>query len=203
MEAILERCGARLTDGHFLLTSGRHSDRFYLLSLVLQHPQAVRFLAACLAAKARNVLDLAGLDAVVGPAMGGVLLAHELAAELGVRSLYAEKENGGMRLRRGFRVQSEESRPGGAEETTPSPRGGRVLVAEDALTTGGSVAKTMDAVRAEAGEVLGVTVVVHRGRKDPHLGAPLLSLLEDPASDWAPKECPLCARGVPLTQPKR
>lgn len=187
--SILEGYGARLADGHFLLTSGRHSDRFYLLPKALEYPPAVRFLGACLAARARATLDLdaGALDAVVGPAMGGVLLAHEVAAALSVRSLYAEKEpDGSMRLRRGFRV-----RPGGS-----------VLIVEDAITTGGSVAKTMSAVRDQEGVPIAVLAVVHRSRTDPGLGVPLLSLLHDPVPDWAPESCPLCEAGRPLTRPK-
>lgn len=185
--SLLEGYGGRLGSGHFLLTSGRHSDRFYLLPQVLQHPPAVRFLAGCLAARARAQLDLRDLDAVVGPAMGGVLLAHEVASALGVRSLYAEKEpDGSMRLRRGFRV-----RPGG-----------RVLVVEDAITTGGSVTKTMAAVGAQDGTPIAVLAVIHRSDVDPDLGVPLLSLLRDAVSDWPPDACPLCAKGLPLTRPK-
>lgn len=187
MQAVLERCGARLTDGHFLLTSGRHSDRFYLLPLVLQHPKAVRFLARCLASQARSQLDLTGLYAVVGPAMGGVLLAHELALALDVRALYAEKEpDGTMRLKRGFRL----------------PSHARVLVAEDAVTTGGSVQKTITAIQDQDGDALAAMAVVHRSAAAPDLGIQLFTLLHDPVSDWAPQDCPLCAAGRPLTRPK-
>ena len=186
---VLTRCGALLTGGHFLLTSGRHSDRFYLLPLVLQYPEAVRYLAAALARRLLGSVDLTGLDAVVGPAMGGVLLAHELAAQLGVRSMYAEKEpDGSMRLRRGFRL----------------PPGGRAVVVEDAVTTGGSVAKTIAAVTAQGATVAAVAAVVHRGRVQPAFSVSFLPLLDDPAPDWAAgADCPLFAGGVALTRPKQ
>lgn len=128
------------------------------------------------------------MGAVVGPAMGGVLLAHAVARVLKARSLFAEKDDGGaMRLKRGFRLEPGEP----------------VVVVEDAVTTGGSVRKTMDAVAAAGGRVVAVGAVVDRSGGGVDFGVPFVALLSRPVAAYPPDRCPLCRQGVPLVAPKQ
>lgn len=198
---LLEETGAH-QHGHFRLTTGLHSDEFFLLARAFQYPEVLERLGAALAARLGRVLPATGggpagragrvglwpVGAVVGPAMGGVLLAHAVARVLGGRSLFAEKEaDGSMRLKRGFRLAPGEP----------------VVVVEDAVTTGGSVRKTMEAVAAAGGRVVAVGAVVDRSGDKADFGVPFVSLLSRSVATFTPEECPLCQRGVPLVEPKR
>lgn len=185
LQALLRDVGA-LREGHFLLTSGRHSDRFFLLARLFEHPEAGERVARLLADAVRRRPGLAPVSTVVGPAMGGVLLAYDLARQLGARAMFAEKSEDGMRLRRGFRL-----RPGE-----------RVLVAEDAVTTGGSAARAVEAARAQGAFVVAVAAVVRRGRHQPAFTVPLVALCEDDAVDWTAADCPLCRGGSQVLAPK-
>ncbi len=173
-----------LRQGHFLLTSGRHSDRFMLLSQLFQHPAAGQEFAAALAAK----LPWPEIDVVIGPAMGGVILAYEVARALeGPLAIYAEKTEGdAMALKRGFTL-----RPGE-----------RVLVVEDAISTGGSINKVIQLVRQSDAELVGAAALVDRtgGRID--LGVPFVSLISLTVDSYEPTDCPLCQAGLPLVKPK-
>jgi len=172
-----------IREGHFLLTSGRHSPIFLQCSQVLQYPRKTELLAADLAARHRD----RGIQVVLGPAMGGVILAYEVARQLGARALYLEKgPEGGMLLRRGFKI---------------SP-GERVLVVEDAITTGGSVLKTIEAIRPLGVEIVGVGALVDRSGGGVDLGYPLSALLTLEIPSHAPEDCPQCRAGVPLERPK-
>lgn len=183
---LLVEVGA-LRQGHFLLTSGRHSDRFFLLARLFERPRAGGAVATALAWSVGEA-GLGQVGAVVGPAVGGVILAYDVARALGARALYAEKEeDGSMRLRRGFRLDA----------------GERVLVVEDALTTGGSVAKARSAVLAQGAMVVGVAAVVRRGNHALAFDDTVVSLVEDDALDWTAQACPLCRAGVDLTRPKQ
>jgi orotate phosphoribosyltransferase len=184
VRGLLVEVGA-LREGHFRLTSGRHSDRFFLLARLFEHPKEGERVARLLALALRGQGSLP-ISTVVGPAMGGVLLAYDLARQLGARAMFAEKSEEGMRLRRGFQLAP----------------GERVLVAEDALTTGGSVARTIEAVAAQGADVLAVATVVRRGSHEPAFTAPLVALLEDDAVDWPAEACPLCAAGSTAVAPK-
>lgn len=172
-----------LLEGHFKLTSGRHSPIFLQCSQVLQHPAHAERLGQALAKRFANF----GATTVVGPAMGGVLLAHETARALGVRSIYAEKEDGHMTFRRGFTI-------------TP---GERIIVIEDAITTGGSAMDVVGLLRAAGAEVVGIGCLVDRTGGKLDLGLPLQSLLKLEVPSYDPQDCPLCAAGKPLTEPKR
>ena len=198
---LLERTGAHQV-GHFRLTTGLHSDEFFLLARAFQYPEVLERLGADLAARLRRVLPPgeppgaaggasgpgAPVGAVVGPAMGGVLLAHAVARVLGARSLFAEKEpDGSMRLKRGFRLAPGEP----------------VVVVEDVVTTGSSVRKTLEAVAAAGGRVVAVGAVVDRSGGRVHFGVPMVALLTRAAAAFRPEACPLCARGVPLVAPKQ
>ncbi|MCL6611241.1 MAG: orotate phosphoribosyltransferase [Peptococcaceae bacterium] len=177
---IFQKTGAML-DGHFLLTSGRHSDRYFQCALVLQHPRYCGALCRELASRFAGE----GITAVVGPAMGGIVMSYEVARRLSARSLFAERENGKMALRRGFKIKA----------------GERVLVVEDVITTGGSVKEVIDLVREAGGEVAGAAVLVDRSGGRAGLGVRTESLLEIPAESYSPDQCPLCRQGLPFVKP--
>lgn len=170
-----------LLDGHFLLTSGKHSAQYMQCAQVLQYPDRAALLAEGLAAAFQHM----DIQTVIGPAMGGILVAHEAAKALGVRALFTERENGIMRLRRGF---------------TLSP-GERVLVVEDVITTGGSVREVLSVVR-EAGAVpVGVGVLVDRSGGAVDFGLPQSSIIQLNIQAFETSECPLCAQGIPAVKP--
>lgn len=170
-----------MLEGHFLLTSGRHSDRYLQCALVLQEPKTVELLAQELAAKIAEK----NIDIVIGPALGGVTLAYEMARQLKAKALFAERENGVMTLRRGFRI----------------PAGARVLVVEDVVTTGGSVVEVINVVKEAGGQVAGVASLVDRSNGKVDFGYPFYSLLALEVISYEAKDCPLCAQGVPLVKP--
>lgn len=170
-------------EGHFLLTSGRHGDRFFLLPLAFQRPRLAEAIGRAVAA----LFEGERVDAVVGPATGGIILAHEVARALGARSMFAEKDGDAMALRRGFRLEP----------------GERVLVVEDVVTTGGSVNKTIAALERFSPEIVGVGAVIDRSGGRAAFGAPFGAVATVEARDWAPEECPLCRDGVPLVRPKQ
>lgn len=179
---LLEASGA-VRRGHFRLTSGRHSDLFLLCAQVMQYPDHAARLAAALAQPFRG----RRVDVVAGPAVGGIILAYEVARQLGARAIFAEKSSsGGLVLRRGFAVSS----------------GEQVLVAEDALTTGGSIRQVIDLVRAQGADVVGAAVLVDRSGGLVDLGVPVQALITLRVASWTPEACPLCRAGVPLVAPK-
>jgi orotate phosphoribosyltransferase len=183
VEDIFSRAGAYL-EGHFLLSSGKHSP-FYLEKFqVLQWPQETERLCASIAESARAL----GVQTVAGPTTGGIILAHEVARQLGVRAVYAERvaDGPGREFRRGFQLQP----------------GERVLVVDDIMSTGGSVQETIDAVRSCGAEVVGVGVLVDRSAGQATFGGlPVISLWDVSIPTYAPDACPQCARGVPLVKP--
>lgn len=168
-----------LLKGHFLLTSGLHSDVYFEKFAVLQLPEKTELLAREIARRFEND----GVEVVIGPAVGGILLAHEAAKALKTRSHFTERENGEMTLRRGFKVAP----------------GERVLVVEDVTTTGGSVREVLDCVRAAGGNVIGVGLLVDRSEKGMDFGVKTEALLRAPVTAYRPGECPLCKEGVALT----
>jgi len=180
--ALFRECGA-LLEGHFLLTSGLHSDRYLQCALVLQHPEHAARLGAALADR---LWKLGGRpDLVVAPAIGGVIVAHEVARALGVRGLFAERQNGALTLRRGFRIES----------------GERCFVVEDVVTTGGSTRETMDVAIRAGGRVLAAGSLIDRSGGRADLGVPreALATLDVPA--WPREACPLCASGSSPVKP--
>src|SRR5512139_4002771 len=180
--ALFRRCGA-LLEGHFLLTSGLHSGSYLQCALVLQHPGEAETLGAELAARMKALASPP--DLVVAPALGGILVAHEVARALGVRGLFAERQEGKLRLRRGFNIA----------------RGERCFVVEDVVTTGGSTRETMEVVLQAGGIVTAAGSLIDRtgGRTD--LGVPrvALAVLDVPA--FSPEECPLCKTGSQAIKP--
>lgn len=168
-----------LLKGHFLLTSGRHSDTYFEKFQVLQWPLYTEKLCKELAERFKGD----GVDVVVGPVTGGVLLAYEVAKNLGTRGIFTERENGRMTFRRGFQVEGE-----------------RVLVVEDIVTTGGSVFEVLDAVKEAGGEVAGVGYLVDRSGGQVDFGVKQVPLMKLDVISWSPDECPLCAKGEPITK---
>jgi len=167
-------------DGHFLLTSGRHSPVYWEKFRVLQQPEHTQALCGLIAARFREQR----IQLVAGPTLGGMLLAFEVARQLGVRAVYAEKEGAGRAFRRGFTV---------------SP-GDRLLIVDDILTTGSSIKDVIKAVEALGGNIIGLGVLVDRSDAGVDLGYPLFSCLRSPAISYAPDDCPLCAKGVPIVR---
>ncbi|MFZ5592574.1 MAG: orotate phosphoribosyltransferase [Bacillota bacterium] len=177
---IFHETGA-LLEGHFLLSSGRHSDRYFQCARVLQYPDHAERLCRELVSK----INLPELQVVAAPALGGIIAGYEVARALGVRSIFAERENGRMTLRRGFGIAP----------------GERVLVVEDVVTTGGSVREVMQVVREAGGQVVGVGTLVDRSGGRVDFGVPLWSLVQMEVQTFAPDECPLCRQGLPLVKP--
>ncbi len=176
----LERNGALLR-GHFELRSGLHSDLYFQCALALSHPELAERLGAAIAEPFRA----AGVDCVVSPALGGIVVGHEAARALGVRSVFTEKdEKGRLQLRR-FSL-----RPGE-----------RVLIVEDVITRGGRVGETIDVVRAAGGEPVAVAVILDRSGGKAGFDLPLHRLLRVEAAVYAPESCPLCREGIPLSKP--
>ena len=171
-----------LLSGHFRLTSGRHAAYYMQCARLLQYPDVAGPLCEQMAS---NFADQ-GVTVVVGPAIGAIPLSYEVARALGVKSIFAERENGVMTLRRGFEVSARD----------------RVLVVEDVITTGGSVKEVIDLMRAQGATVVGVGVLVDRSNGKIDFGVPLSSLLSLEIESFAPEDCPLCAEGkIPVVKP--
>jgi orotate phosphoribosyltransferase len=183
LNLLIER-GA-LLDGHFLLSSGLHSPRYLQCALVLADPKVATRLGEELATALRPLTGGRAPGAVVAPAMGGILVAHEVARGFGCRAIFTERENGLMTLRRGFTLQSGEA----------------VVVVEDVVTTGGSTREVMEAVRLRGAEVLAVGSLVDRSRGTVDLGVPRRSLLALDVPTYSPSACPLCASGSTPVKP--
>ena len=171
---IFTEAGA-LLEGHFLLTSGRHSNRYMQCAQVLKYPEATEKLAVHI----KEAFTGVQIDLVIGPAMGGILVAYEVARQLGVPAMFTERQDSEMQLRRGFSIQP----------------GQKVLVVEDVITTGGSVQEVINAVKALGGEIAGVGVLVDRSGGKTDFGVKLAAVLEMEIESWENSECPLCKAG--------
>jgi orotate phosphoribosyltransferase len=177
-------CGALLT-GHFLLTSGLHSPRYLQCALVLQHPAIAEKLCAALADKAKADASIGQIDLVIAPALGGVIVAHETARALGVRSLFTERQESGMTLRRGFQIQP----------------GERCFVVEDVVTTGGSTREVIEVVRALGGIVAGAGSLIDRSGGAVDLGVPRHALATLEVPSYKAEDCPMCQEGSTAIKP--
>lgn len=166
-----------LLEGHFLLTSGKHSNRYIQCAQVLKNPRSTEALVAELAKKLKGEYDL-----VVGPAMGGVIVAYEMGRQLGVPALFTERENGKMTLRRGFEI----------------PKDSRILVVEDVITTGGSVQEVIDLVKEAGGIVESVAVLVDRSGGNHVLQTSPVSLVNLQVDTYPSEVCPLCKESKPV-----
>jgi orotate phosphoribosyltransferase len=168
-------------EGHFILSSGLHSDRYVQCALVLQHPKVAEQLCSQLADELRH-LDV---SVVAAPALGGVLVAHEVARALGVRSIFTERVDGAMTLRRGFSLEPNE----------------KVLVVEDVITTGLSTRETIKCIEESGGKVVGAGSLIDRSGGTADLGLPKASLINLKIQNYNPAECPMCKAGIPAVKP--
>lgn len=179
VEALFLERGA-LLKGHFLLSSGLHSDRYLQCALVLAHPASAERLGRALAERCGAKPDL-----VLSPAMGGLIIGQEVARALGVRHYFTERVDGKVSLRRGFAVEP----------------GERVVVVEDVVTTGKSTKEVLELVRAAGAEPVGALSVVDRSEGRAGLGVPHAALWSVPAPAWEPASCPACKAGTPYVKP--
>lgn len=185
----LRRAGA-LLEGHFELSSGRHSPFYVQCALLLQHPDEARAVGESLAQRVRDTLRIGeaggtAVSAVVSPALGGVVIGHELGRALGARAIFAERQDGRLALRRGFAVDAGEP----------------AVICEDVVTTGGSVREVAGLVRAAGGSVLGFAALLDRAAAPLDLGAPLAALARLSAPTYTAAECPQCAAGSKAVKP--
>jgi orotate phosphoribosyltransferase len=176
----LFRASGALLEGHFRLTSGLHSNGYLQCALVLQHPAHAEKLGAALAEKTRAL----NIDLVVSPALGGLIIGHEVARGLGVRAIFAERQEGVLTMRRGFTIAP----------------GERVLVVEDVLTTGGSTRETIDVVTNAGGQVVGAASIINRGGT-VDLGVPYSALADVTFPTWPADQIPDWLAAIPLTKP--
>jgi orotate phosphoribosyltransferase len=183
IEGALESCGA-LTEGHFLLSSGKHSDRYVEKFHLLRRPAVLQDVCAAMI----DLVDGDQIDVVAGPTTGGILIAAEIARQLGVRAAYAERADEGS-LKRAFR------------RVDYFETGDGVLVVDDILTTGGSVRETIQALEPYPVELKAVSLMVDRSMGRTDLGFPYSALCEMDVPAWEPDDCPLCRRGVELVKP--
>ena len=177
-----------LLSGHFELRSGLHSDRYFQCAMLLQYPAVTARLCGALVESLRGSknFEINSVQTVIAPAMGGLVVGHEIGRALDRRSIFVEKDREGrLELRRGFRINP----------------GERFVVAEDVITRGGRVQETIDIVRAFGGVVEAVAVLVDRSGGQAKFDVPVFSLLQLTPITWTPAECPLCARKIPIDHP--
>ena len=180
VRALLVETGA-IMDGHFLLTSGLHSPHYVEKFNVLQHPKYTQRLCEAMAERFKD----AGIETVVGPVTGGILLAHETGKALGTRAIFTERADGRMTFRRGFSLRA----------------GERVLIVEDIVTTGGSIKEVIDVVKSAGAVPVGVAMIVDRSGGKAQFGdVPAAALLTMDVETYTPEACPLCAQGIPMTK---
>jgi orotate phosphoribosyltransferase len=182
---IFESTGAYLR-GHFRLTSGLHSAEYLQCALVLQYPNYARLLGEELARKLGDLLPGAPPAVVASPALGGLIIGHEVARAMGARFIFTERDaEGKMVLRRGFSVET----------------GELAIVIEDVVTTGGSTAEVVRVLQSAGGRVLAAGSVIDRSGGQANVGAPRVALATLQIVTYAPEECPLCRAGLPVVKP--
>ena len=174
------RVGA-LLEGHFRLTSGLHSPGYLQCALVLQHPVEAE---ACGAAIAERVRGLSP-GVVLSPALGGIVIGQEVGRALGVRAIFAERQDGKLTLRRGFSIAP----------------GEKVLIVEDVVTTGGSTQETIDVARAAGATVVAAAAIIDRSGGKQRIDVPFHALATIALPTYEPEQCPLCADGKPVVKP--
>jgi orotate phosphoribosyltransferase len=175
------RDSGALLEGHFVLRSGLHSRQFFQCALALQQMPAVERLGAALAEKVKTLAP----STVIAPALGGLVIGQEVARQLGTRFIFVEKEEGKLALRRGFKIK----------------QGERILVVEDVVTQGGRVKETMEIVRGNGGEVVGVAMIVDRSNGAVNLGIPQFSLVALKVEAYPPDQLPPDLATTPATKP--
>lgn len=170
-----------LLNGHFLLTSGRHSDVYFQCAKVLQYPEYTEQLCNIVAAEFRDK----EIDTVISPAIGGLVVGQEVARQLNKKFIFAERENKKLTLRRGFELNI----------------GERVLICEDVVTTGGSVFEVIDIVKSNNAKVTGIGVIVDRSNGKVNFGYSQMSTIKLDVKSYLPNECPLCKEGLEIVKP--
>jgi orotate phosphoribosyltransferase len=178
--ATFRRVGA-LLEGHFRLTSGLHSPGYLQCALVLSYPREAEACGAAIASRAGAL----GANVVLSPAIGGIVIGQEVARALGVRAMFAERQDGQLSLRRGFSLAP----------------GDRVLVVEDVVTTGGSTRETIEVARAAGAVVVGAASIIDRSGGQQNLDVPYHALASIALPTYQPDACPLCAAGTPAVKP--
>ena len=177
----LFRKSGALLEGHFRLSSGLHSGGYLQSALVLQHPQHAALLGEAIAFETKALRP----TVVLAPALGGVIIGHEVGRALGVRAIFAERQDGLLQLRRGFTISESD----------------RVLIIEDVLTTGKSTRETMLVASAAGGHIVGVGSIVDRSGGTARFDVPYHSLLPVDLPTYQPESCPLCAAGLAVVKP--
>ena len=177
----LFRQSGALHEGHFRLSSGLHSSGYLQCALVLQHPAHAETLGRALGEVLRDL----NATAVLSPALGGLIIGHEVARALGVRAIFAERQDNVLTLRRGFSLSADD----------------RVVIIEDVVTTGGSTRETMVVARDAGATVVGAGSIVDRSGGSATLDVPFRSLVALSLPTYDPAACPLCAAGHPVTKP--
>ncbi len=177
---IFKETGA-LLEGHFLLTSGLHSSKYFQCAKVLQYPEYAETLCRQIA----RHFYTSEVEVVISPAIGGIIVGYEVARQLEVRNIFAEREEGVMKLRRGFGIKP----------------GERVLVCEDVVTTGGSVFEVIELVKNAGGKLIGVGCIVDRSGGKIDFGIRFASVVRLKVPSFKPEECPLCKEGIQIEKP--
>jgi orotate phosphoribosyltransferase len=176
---LLQETGAML-DGHFLLTSGRHSNVYIEKFRVLENPQALDDVCRAMAGTVQNQ----NVELVLGAAIGGILIAGGVGRHLAVKHIFSERVDGKMELRRGFSIT----------------RGQRIVIVEDIITTGGSVFELIQLAKEYEAEIVHVVNLVDRSSGEVNFEVPTTALLTIPSESWEPEDCPLCQQGVAIAQ---
>lgn len=177
-EEILRKSDA-LLEGHFLLSSGKHSNKYVQCAKVLRFP---KYAEIVLSTVVKQIKDL-DIDLVVGPAMGGVIVSYEIGRQLNKESIFIERKDNIMQLRRGFEISN----------------GAKVLISEDVVTTGKSTIETKNLIESLGGQVIGVACIVNRTNKD--IGLPIYSAINLDIEVHNPKTCPMCKSNIPIEKP--
>ncbi len=178
--AIFRETGA-LLEGHFLLTSGKHSNVYFQCAKVLQYPDYTKQICELIAEQFESY----EFETVVAPAMGGIIVGYEVARQLNKRFVFTEREDKNMTLRRGFDLSENE----------------KVLVCEDVITTGGSVYEVINIVKSHKAEVVGVVAIVDRSGGKVKFDSPLFTTLQINAETYTPEDCILCRENIPVVKP--
>lgn len=175
---LLRQTGA-LLEGHFLLSSGKHSDGYVQCAKLIMHPEKSQVAVKVIADKVKGI----DFDLVVGPAMGGIIVSYELARQTGKPGIFVERQDEEMKLRRGFKIE----------------KGQKVLIAEDVVTTGKSSYEAIKVVEKYGGEVVGIACIVDRSKAD--IGYPIYSAIELDLQIYDKEDCKMCKQGEEIVKP--
>jgi len=170
-----------LMKGHFKLTSGLHSDTYFQCAKVLQYPWEAEKICSLIADHFKNT----DIQVIASPAIGGIVIGYQVASIMQKRSIFTERKNGAMTLRRGFQIQ----------------KGEKILIVEDVTTTGGSVKEVIEVVKKQKGEIVGVASMVDRSGGKAEFDVPFYSTFQMEVINFSPDDCPLCKKGIPITKP--